>query len=185
MKTRFSVALLTVAFGIAATVVAQDEGLLAPRVVAEEASELPATHREYRLAYQSVGSVSEELTKFLASAVDTTPETIRRLQLITADVQTNRLTVIAPPKVQADIANRLKELDAMPQSIEIHCVITQTHADGRKRVLSRPLVRTLDGQTSQIVFDEGGEVLEITLTPRLGIAAPEVSTAASQPRPVP
>jgi type II secretory pathway component GspD/PulD (secretin) len=87
---------------------------------------------------------------------------------IAIDPDTNALTVRALPIEQERISRLLAKLDATPIAVEIKCLLTRIGPDGKRSVLSKPQVRTLDGIEAMIsVGSTDGESYEVTLVPKV------------------
>jgi hypothetical protein len=121
-----------------------------------EGAEQPVTVR-YRLRNSAVTDVAVQLAASLEITSDE----------IALDPESNTLTATALPKAHERISQLLAKLDATPIAIEIRCVLTRVGPDGKRSVLSKPQVRTLDGIEAMISVGSADESYEVTLVPKV------------------
>jgi hypothetical protein len=150
-----------------ATVLPPSEGTDPPISAAGDEAVLPRSSTEgaehpvavrYSLRNAAVKDVADQIAASLESTSDK----------IAIDPDTNALTVRALPIEQERISRLLAKLDATPIAVEIKCLLTRIGPDGKRSVLSKPQVRTLDGIEAMIsVGSTDGESYEVTLVPKV------------------
>jgi hypothetical protein len=87
---------------------------------------------------------------------------------IRADEASNSVAVVASEAQHGRVGKLLEALDARPASVEIQCELVRIDAEGKRTILSRPTVRTLDEHPTMFsVGQRGGETFEVTLTPKV------------------
>lgn len=88
--------------------------------------------------------------------------------VIAPETSTNSLIISAVKADFDEIAALIKRVDQTPPQFVIPLKISIVGPDGKTRILSRPQVRTLNGQEAfiHIGLDDGSR-LEIALTPRV------------------
>lgn len=132
-----------------------------------ENSRAPALTQVYRLQRAAAADVVDSIAKLVADSAGTDVGVVGKLQLVIPEKATNSVLVVAPAHVQASVARLLEQIDRSQPQVVIQCLITRVGPDGKRTILSRPQVRTLNNQTSTIQFGQDGESLEITLTPKI------------------
>lgn len=88
-------------------------------------------------------------------------------------LDSNSLTVAAGHPKAAELKRKLAEIDVRPRQIYVQAVITEVDADGTEKVISRPSLYMLDGQSGEIsVGEHGQKQLKLKITPT---SVPEVA----------
>ena len=94
--------------------------------------------------------------------------------IIVPELKTNALIISAEPKYTNEINKLIEKIDATPQSITIQAKISFKSRDGKTSILSRPIIRTTDGQSASITIDEQDFSLTVEFTPSLQVDKPSL-----------
>ena len=80
-------------------------------------------------------------------------------------IDTNALTLkLNSPKV-AEVRKLIAKMDVRPKQIYLQTVITEIDPNGKEKVISRPIVYTLEGKPAEVlVSDHNGRKLKLTIT---------------------
>jgi type II secretory pathway component GspD/PulD (secretin) len=88
--------------------------------------------------------------------------------VVIPDVRSNSLIVSAKSPYAEKVQALIKRFDVPVKQIRIRATLTVTDAGGKKTILSRPQVITLEGQKAIIeIGDASGAGIQLELTPEV------------------
>jgi type II secretory pathway component GspD/PulD (secretin) len=112
--------------------------------------------------------LNAELEKSLDAKPKHTGIVIESPVVVIPDACTNTLIVSAKSPHAEKVAALIKRFDVPAKQVKIQATLTVTDASGKKSVLSRPQVITLDGQKAIIeIGDASGAGIQLELTPEV------------------
>lgn len=141
------------------------------------------TTQQYRLKNIDAREAAQKINLAVAdtkSTVHVEGVVVQGALVIVPVYDTNSLTVVANAEHQARVSKLISELDAPRTQVVVQCSITRTSPDGKVDIVSRPQIRTLDGQKATIRIGEGtDETFEFSVTPRVILPEDSGNTARS------
>lgn len=124
--------------------------------------------RRYALKNAAAADMADALNramqKFVDGNVSIKGAVVNAPLLIIPNMRANALTVIATEAIQKQVADLIRTEDADPTQIEIKCELTEI-VNGRRNILTRPTIRTINGQTVTVSVGNAERTLEIVVTP--------------------
>jgi hypothetical protein len=119
------------------------------------------TTRVFRLENAPASDVASAIETFLHSESQVRSEITPPMDTILVPDKTRNLVVVScPAEVMETIDGLIAALDQRPPMVKMACKLMEIGRDGRKRVLSRPQVMTIDGQGAVISVGELVPVVE-------------------------
>lgn len=140
--------------------------------------------QQYRLKHISALDAAKKINAALPENQNSlqVEGVVARGSLVVVPIEvTNSLTAVASGKNHERLTNLIAELDAIPTEVLIRCSLSRVSADGTRDIISRPQVRTVDGQEATIQISQpGGGFLEFSVTPHT--ARPDAANVGSTSR---
>ena len=137
------------------------------RALASNAATLRAAERDMAHRYPLQNAAAADAADQLVASLGTTcPE-------IATDVEANALTVSAPSTEHERISRLLAKIDARPLTVTVQCSLVRTDENGKRVVLYRPQIQTLDGMEGLFSIGRAGESIEVTVLPKVILSQQE------------
>ncbi|MGC4006674.1 MAG: hypothetical protein QM811_27545 [Pirellulales bacterium] len=122
------------------------------------ATKIESVIRTYALSNAAVTEATIELTKTLGDVACN----------FEVDTENNSFAAYALPEVHERIQSLIAKLDARPAMVKINCELSRTDSEGKRTVISRPQVMTIDAMEAMIsVGQADGETFEVKLLPNI------------------
>lgn len=120
----------------------------------------PAT-RVFRLVNVPASDVAPALEEFLRSQNEVRSKVAPQTEtIVVPDKVRNLVVVVGSTEVMEAVDGLIAELDRRPAMVKAACELIEIGPDGKRHVISRPQVMTLDGQAAAITVGELVPVVE-------------------------